>query len=267
MAVSSSTLFHFTKSRSNLEKILAERFKVTYCKETFKLGEMSSGNLYVPMISFCDLPIGLIKDHISKYGNFAIGMTKEWGIKNQLNPVLYLEKNSAISRDFFEYLKQFGKILDSVEKVALVKTGDNEKMLKETIVGLKETLFTHRNLYTFIKNYEGELTRDNKKYPNYRFYDEREWRFVPPGEAGVNWGMSDDEYKKFRGSSKSKNFLEEPILDFSADDIRYLIVKKDSDIPPLIRKIRSIDHLSKNPDQADILITKIMTVDSIHKDH
>lgn len=268
MAVSSSTLFHFTKSRSNLEQILTERFKVTYCQETFKLSEIPSGNFYVPMISFCDLPLGLIKDHIAKYGNFAIGMTKEWGIKNQLNPVLYLEENSAISKNIYEYLVHFTKLVESIDTYSTTKSIENNNAVTVTAQELKTTLLKYRNLFLYIKNYEGELKLGKKLYSNYRYYDEREWRYVPPRETeGINWEMTDDAYRKFRGNSKSKNFLKKPILNFTADDVRYLIVKKDSDIPPLIRKIRTIDQLSKNSDQADILITKIMTVDSINKDY
>jgi hypothetical protein len=51
---------------------------------------------YFPMISFCDIPLALAKDQISKYGSYAIGLSKEWGISNQLNPVIYLESNSII---------------------------------------------------------------------------------------------------------------------------------------------------------------------------
>lgn len=60
--------------------------------------------------------------------------------------------------------------------------------------------------------------------------------------------------------------LPNPILKFDSNDIKYLIVKSNRDIPPLIRKIRSIDMLCGSSDQADILITKILTVDSLNTD-
>jgi hypothetical protein len=54
---------------------------------------------YYPMISFCDLPLSLAKDQFSKYGNYAIGLSKEWGVANKLNPVIYIEQNSGIAHD------------------------------------------------------------------------------------------------------------------------------------------------------------------------
>src|SRR5947209_1483362 len=117
MIVTSDTLFHFTKSRNNLERILSERFKFSYCKESYHIDSDFSGELYIPMISFCDLPLGLIKNHITKYGSFGIGMTKEWGIKNKLNPVLYLEKKSLVSRDFNKSADLFSSMVNSLEKL------------------------------------------------------------------------------------------------------------------------------------------------------
>jgi len=32
-------------------------------------------------------------------GNYAIGLSKEWAIKNGLNSVLYIENNSNIAKD------------------------------------------------------------------------------------------------------------------------------------------------------------------------
>jgi hypothetical protein len=51
------------------------------------------------MVSFCDDPLSLAKDQIESYGSYAIGMTKEWGILNNLNPVVYIEKNSLLAKD------------------------------------------------------------------------------------------------------------------------------------------------------------------------
>lgn len=208
MKVSSEALFHFTKSRSSLENILIEKFKVSYCKETFKLANIPSGNLYFPMISFCDLPIGLTKDHIDKYGNFAIGMTKEWGIKNKLNPVLYLENNSNITSDINNQLDNLNTILDALTKLAedgkqlTIKKNVNVKNIFESI---KKNSNSHKNLLRFVKNYQGDLIRGNKTYKDYKFYDEREWRFVPDiYSENIKWKLDEKEYENYRGKGKKK---------------------------------------------------------------
>lgn len=76
--LSANTLIHFTRSKENLKKILEENFRIYNCRESVILGGKPS-EFYVPMVSFCDLPLSEVKDHISKYGNYGIGMTKAWG--------------------------------------------------------------------------------------------------------------------------------------------------------------------------------------------
>jgi hypothetical protein len=56
------------------------------------------------------------------------------------------------------------------------------------------------------------------------------------------------------------------MLDFTSDDIKFLIVKSNKDIPKLIRSIHNIDNLSKNSNSADILTTRILTVEQLNKD-
>ena len=43
----------------------------------------------VPLVSFCDLPMSLIRKHLKEYGNFGIGLDKKWGLKNRVAPVIY----------------------------------------------------------------------------------------------------------------------------------------------------------------------------------
>lgn len=270
MKVSSEALFHFTKSRNSLENILIEKFKVSYCKETYELANIPSGNLYFPMISFCDLPIGLTKEHIDKYGNFAIGMTKEWGIKHKLNPVLYLENNSNVTNEINNQFNNLDSILNSLEKLIMdgkQLTDEKKDNFKSIIESIGKNFNSHKTLLRFIKNYQGDLIRENKTYKDYKFYDEREWRFVPNIDSeNIKWKLDQKEYEEYRGKGKKKTLLSSPILEFDSNDIKYLIVKSNRDIPPLIRKIRSINKLCASSDEADILITKILTVDSLNTD-
>jgi hypothetical protein len=130
MAVTSDTLFHFTKSRTNLERILVERFKITYCKENFQLLGKPSGEYYYPMISFCDLPLGSIKNHIAKYGCYGIGMTKEWGIKNKLNPVLYLENSSNIAKDVNEHYDSLNSMIETFAELVDISPDEQNQLIK-----------------------------------------------------------------------------------------------------------------------------------------
>jgi hypothetical protein len=44
----------------------------------------------IPMVCFCDLPIGLIRRHMLTYGGgYGIGLDKSWGLKHGVEPVFY----------------------------------------------------------------------------------------------------------------------------------------------------------------------------------
>lgn len=87
MPLSSNSLIHFTKNKSTLCGILENDFKIKYCLETINAKRHQYIGA-VPMVSFCDIPLSEVKDHIKKYGAYGIGLSKQWGIKNGLNPVL-----------------------------------------------------------------------------------------------------------------------------------------------------------------------------------
>ncbi|MBK7740573.1 MAG: hypothetical protein IPI42_08450 [Saprospiraceae bacterium] len=40
----------------------------------------------IPMKCFCDIPLGMIKKHLSNYSKFRIGITKEYAKKNTFSP-------------------------------------------------------------------------------------------------------------------------------------------------------------------------------------
>ncbi|MBA3071804.1 MAG: hypothetical protein FP829_06570, partial [Nitrospirae bacterium] len=89
--ISTNTVFHFT-SWSNLFGILKNNFLPKYSTETVHLFGATSVEIAIPMVSFCDIPLSQIKEHVQDYGSYGIGMTKSWAFKNGLNPVIYLKK-------------------------------------------------------------------------------------------------------------------------------------------------------------------------------
>lgn len=266
MQVTSDCLFHFTDSLKNLEMILSKKFQLTYCNEIYTLnGE--NHNSYFPMISFCDLPLSLTKNHIYKYGCFAIGLSKDWGIKNKLNPVIYLEKDSLVASDMKIATDSLSSLLKTYEDI-YKKNPDKRTELKLLLVDIKKTVECNLNYLRYIKNYQGELVRKGKVIDkSYRFYDEREWRYVPSfNDNRIQTHLNEESYKAYRGTSPSKPLIESIVLNFTAKDIKYLIVKSSADIPKLISLIKRTNELTSNPDEADILTTKILTVDQLNTD-
>jgi hypothetical protein len=89
MALSSNSLFHFTYKNALL-RILKEQFKVKYCFEIIYTHEIPF-EFGIPMVSFCDIPLSEVKEHMNKYGSYGIGMNMKWAKNNGLNPVLYID--------------------------------------------------------------------------------------------------------------------------------------------------------------------------------
>ena len=82
----SLTLFHFTKTVESW------------------LGFDTTPNVAIPVVCFCDIPLSRISDHIGFYGNFGIGLTKEWAMSNGLNPLLYVSSTSSFTTPFSEVM-------------------------------------------------------------------------------------------------------------------------------------------------------------------
>src|SRR5215467_12077450 len=100
--ISANSLFHFTPTLINLTSILKNYFYPRYCLESWTVIFETSQDLLLdrtlefafPMTCFCDIPLSQITNHSNIYGKYAIGLTKDWGMKNKINPVLYAYKDS-----------------------------------------------------------------------------------------------------------------------------------------------------------------------------
>lgn len=243
MSISSNSVIHFTSQLGYLKGILENGFKVKYCLEEniVRSGTISAG---VPMVSFCDIPLSEIKNHISKYGSYAIGLKKEWAIMNNLNPVLYIECNSLIGDSIRDAMMEYTK-KDSGTK----RTANQKKLL---------------DVARYIKNYQRDLTRNGELYKDYRFYDEREWRYVPDltNEPIV---LSLKAYRDQEKKEKFNTEIGKLKLTFTATDISYIILNDDSEISAFIEFLRKCFKRSPLED-VDTLITRIITVNQIYND-
>ena len=248
-----STLFHFTKKEGFLT-ILKETFKISYAREAIK-SPNNERKYAVPMVSFCDIKLAEIKYFIEKgYGNYGIGLTKEWANKNGLTPVMYINRHSDIADKLIEGLNSMyahiNKLNNSTEISKMAKSYHNIL-----------------NLYRYVKNYEGELIRDgNLVDSNYRFADEREWRYVPPLEtSGVDPFVAISNIKTKPQKEAYNQKVSHIRLSFEPEDIKYLFVENEDDILEVIRhldyaKSRYGDDIRKR------LVSRILTVEQIKND-
>jgi len=277
MVVSSNSIFHFTKKIEILKKVLkAGHFKISYCLETYKIGE-STYQIGVPMVSFCDLPLALANSHIKSYGAYSIGLTKQWAKSNGLNPVLYMSPNSNASKMLQPYLIDVingDEFKDIRVRYQMTEVEPGKVLLKDVFSGSRGfRIDAFVGLLSFMKNYEGELWRKGKMInPKYKFYDEREWRFVPSfddiDKTRVTYPqlMDKSEYEKWRSDDKEKPFMMNIQLDFQAKDISYIILKYERQISPCIAEIEKMNHLYKSVEEKRLLISRLYSTEKIKED-
>ena len=174
--LSSNTLFHFTSKREYLESIIDNGFHPRYCTEDFSafapaLGQESKTFDYaVPMVCFCDIPLSKVKEHISVYKGYGIGCSKAWGIDKGITPLIYVKPTSETAigiRNALVSLRQLSTI--STENIPKIGT-------------IRKSLM---RLMKYVKPYEGRFEHGGLTFENKRFYDEREWRYIPELEEEI----------------------------------------------------------------------------------
>jgi hypothetical protein len=256
--ISSNTLFHFTNSADKIISILKNGFAPRFCLE--ELGydlffDMDSKKeTAVPMTCFCDLPLSRIDKHLEFYGSYGIGLSKEWGKLKGLTPLTYIHENSTQ----INYLKQVGNLIGG----AFTGTDifDDLPMEKNPLIALFE-------LSGFYKPYSGQMWRINK-YVEKRFYDEREWRYVPfiNKKEGPHYRLSKEEFlNEIKRASANDTIAKDFSLNFKCGDIKYIIVKKESEMIALFDALDSMND-TFSEDERKILKTKIISTEQILED-
>ena len=226
MTISSKTLFHFTNSAEHLIGILKNEFIPRFCLEknsSLRIkNEWPMMDLAFPMVCFCDLPLSNVTEHLNFYGNYGIGMTKEWGLKNGLNPIMYISRESYLNVCISSLIQRAGM-----------------KLSNEAIVEISD-------FFGFIKPVKGIMLRGSKEIEK-SFYDEREWRFVPDFReikslsANFKFRLTEEQFMNGVIKASANQELEQKVnLSFEPNDIKYLIVAKEDEIIPTIEMIEVI---------------------------
>lgn len=121
-------------------------------------------------------------------------------------------------------------------------------------------------LLTFCKNYEGPLKRGKVRSDNYRFYDEKEWRYVAnKKEIGAAPYIIHTSLYNLNKSNYNKQ-LENCYLKFSHKDISYIIVDNENEIPEILNLLHDIYEDICTTKDLKILTTKILTKNQIYND-
>ena len=255
--ISSNSLFHFTPEFKYLIDIFKRGFQPRYCQENIKLNDHRSFrgfNTGVPMTCFCDISLSQISNHIQTYGNYGIGMKKEWGIKNRLNPIIYLNKNSFVS-DPLSIIGENGLKLNDF------KNGDVRKIGEEIILGCISLLM-------YSKPYSGDFTHNGKTNKDVKFYNEREWRYIPIGgeKSAPFRTLSEKQMDNNKELQIENEMLKSYQLHFNPNDVKYIFVKEESEIHKIVSDLRKIKSPNYDRRTIDILTSKILTTEQILED-
>lgn len=244
MSISANTLFHFTRDYNTLMAILQTKFYPRLCLEHKLLPQFDIG-LAIPMVCFCDIPLSQISEHSAKYGKYAIGIKKEWAIQQGVTPVLYFHENSLIPLTLLSEMKEVAA------KVNDQKGDGNEKMMRLV------------DAVCMMKPYKGIDVRLGREV---RFYDEREWRYVPRRKQNSQFCyLIEDLFKQEETRRKIDTINESFGLEFNPDVINYLIVEREDEILDLKQNVERIKGNFAHS-SVELLSTRIISMERIQED-
>jgi hypothetical protein len=220
--LSTDELFHFTKF-ANIVGIIENGFQPRYNLEhTFlsDLFERPAAVETIPMVCFCDIPLDMVREHSNKYGKCAIGLNKTWGETYGVSPVIYVHKNSRIG----DAISALGNSFKDY-KASMINDESDFRIFAMISTFAKG----QAQLSYYLKQYErleDELCiigNNRYKFKKGRFYDEREWRFVPPNISSDHWIIEPEILFNESELEKAHLKLIKHSLHFNMEDIRYII--------------------------------------------
>ena len=282
-----TSLFHYTNTFENLTGILRKGFLPNYCREV-----MPNGNILgIPMVSFCDIPLTRAGEHRSRYGKFAVGLGEKWGTMQDLNPILYIksahlkssmqslvlsmENSRMLRHEKIEELRHdpkykdiFVGFSDALNSSELLKLIDEKDRHLFSFIGESVDVSTLHQMQGYMKLHS---FTDDKGRVIYN-YDDREWRYIVSGSSEKErWLRGENEYNNWRGKTdKPKPRSTFAPLRFTAHDVQYILVEKESESLKLIDAVNRMKTIGGNEvaDDSDrqLLLTKVLSVERLSRD-
>lgn len=238
MNIYSNSFFQRVPDYSIIVKILEQGFKAFYCKEEIFRGRgVPSTFIGIPMVSFCDIPLTHVATN--NYGKCGLAMSRKWGKRHHLEPVLYYPNDVST---------QSAKM---VIKAADVFLANRKNYDDYRILG-------------YAKPMQKPTKQEGRSYDNYA---EREWRKVYANPAPLKW-LTEAEYQIYRGQpNSSKSPVGQP-LHFEVKDIDFILVDKNNvrniqnAIMNTIQHVGGAYSLVSESDRLDLL-SKILVYENL----
>lgn len=167
------------------------------------------------------------------------------GKQNGISPVLYTYPGSALMNRFKILMKRLQEISQSPD--------ESPRLVHDFV--------------SFLKPYEGQLYRVSGTLENIRFYDEREWRFLPElPKDFVPLILKTEQF--LNGEMRTQANLrlgEVSRLSFEPKHIKYLVVRQEEEIVPLITQIEQIKSKYSYYD-VRLLASRVISAEQIRSD-
>jgi hypothetical protein len=197
-------------------KILENGFRPSFCNESpiylkeyeelEALTRLTGSELpniedvQIPMVCFCDIPIKHSYAQRKLYGKYCISLKKDWAISKWITPVTYLAENTKNHSLLFSIYALVDNAIN-FHRSDECSTKDNPYL-----INLKGSILKYMD---FVKPYYNFT--HNRKY-----YDEREWRYIPDSFSQED-SENPERYLKFQISDVYQ------IIVTSADERRIVI--------------------------------------------
>lgn len=238
---SSNVLCNYMKEQQYLNMILQNKAIIPrYVMEPLDyLNLMGIHKICFPMTCFCDIPFSRVTTHMSRYGEYGIGLDK-WAVLNKyrIQPIHYMNGDSPLTDDFREAFK--------------VSTSEHFEGSTEILVNyLASSLMYMKPIKGYVDNDKGEKEMRV-------FQDECEWRFIPsdhfPKELHLILKQHETTEKAKEKYSDVLRNHQDCWLKFEWDEVRYIIVPDEASVKNTITIIR---ELKLDDREKDMLISKI----------
>lgn len=243
-----------------IENINIGGFQPSYCKELYQ-DEL----ILIPMVSFCNIPLTDVGKYLY-YGDYGLGFSLDWAVKNKISSVNYVHENSEFSKlaneiNISMLTNYAGYHFNKVLEEKLNQRGINcdnpfknsnepnfDEMLSVNKIAIKSIQFMKfwKNEVEFDLCFE-EFSCNTKITKIINSYNEREWRYVP--ELSV-----EEEYQETILETKTENnekttnpvftrFIDEKkphlkdekfMLKFLLEDLKYIIVKNNIEVNEIV---------------------------------
>lgn len=242
------TLFHGTKKYTDLSSIVKNGFYPSYATEPF-----AHRLTKILMVSFSNIPLMEARNQVS-YGDYFIGLNRQWGIRNGLHPVAYSYMDSKYENDvsYLQHESAIGQTLsllrsfnekglsldfagDALQLVGELSKQDISADTAAVLHKMFEGIYIKTNsMQLYLKHY---IVKDKKGRERYA-YNDREWRYIPESspklifEKDASGKVSNPDFMHY--DTLQKPHLKTDPLTFEIQDINYIIVKHKSEVRKII---------------------------------